>query len=323
MNKNASKRIIILTSLFILLRPITTNALYTEIDKNITEFQELLNGYTVLERCHLFDYSNSYSMVCVNSLGTQFFGIKSIDNDIAVFNLNDGTALDEVNAALKKEFNEYYGIVQYPYGTEYAYQLSLNTKQAKEVCAFLKEQNMVDSFVYLKDRHSITKFYIPYLLTYSIEDKKSLENYIVMMGKDYQLIEKSIDPESGELTDILENAEELRVCIIPKSEKTVSELADFAERIYDETGVTIAATSPVSITEEYASSIDIFNFVPGDANCDEKATVADSVAILQSIANNDKYALSAQGKFNGDISGDYDGITSADARILQEWDANK
>ena len=79
---------------------------------------------------------------------------------------------------------------------------------------------MVDSFVYLKERHSITKFYIPYLLTYSIEDKNALENYIVMMGKDYQLIEKAIDPESGELTDIFENAEELRVCLIPKSEKT-------------------------------------------------------------------------------------------------------
>lgn len=123
MNKNASKRIIILTSLFILLRPITTNALYTEIDKNITEFQELLNGYTVLERCHLFDYSNSYSMVCVNSLGTQFFGIKSIDNDIAVFNLNDGTALDEVNAALKKS--------------------STNTTG---LCNILTEQNMPISF---------------------------------------------------------------------------------------------------------------------------------------------------------------------------------
>ena len=63
--------------------------------------------------------------------------------------------------------------------------------------------------------------------------------------------------------------------------------------------------------------------LPGDTNCDENATVADSVAILQSIANNDKNALSAQGKFNGDISGDCDGTTSADARILQEWDSNK
>ena len=71
------------------------------------------------------------------------------------------------------------------------------------------------------------------------------------------------------------------------------------------------------------NSIDLFNSVKGDANCDGKATVADSVAILQSIANADKYALSAQGKFNGDISGDYDGLTAADARTIQEWDANR
>ena len=49
--------------------------------------------------------------------------------------------------------------------------------------------------------------------------------------------------------------------------------------------------------------------------------MADPVAILQNIANKDKYALSAQGKFNGDVTGEYDGLTAADAYELQVVDS--
>lgn len=62
--------------------------------------------------------------------------------------------------------------------------------------------------------------------------------------------------------------------------------------------------------------------VHGDANCDGKTTVADSVAILQHIANRDKYGLSSQGLINADVDGEA-GVTANDARALQEWDANK
>lgn len=62
--------------------------------------------------------------------------------------------------------------------------------------------------------------------------------------------------------------------------------------------------------------------VKGDANLDGKATVADSVAILQHIANRDKYGLKQQGLINADVDGEA-GVTANDARVLQEWDANK
>ena len=61
--------------------------------------------------------------------------------------------------------------------------------------------------------------------------------------------------------------------------------------------------------------------VEGDANLDNKATVADSVAILQHIANRDKYGLKAQGLINADVDGEA-GVTANDARVLQDWDAN-
>nr|AEV59177.1 scaffoldin C [Ruminococcus flavefaciens] len=58
-----------------------------------------------------------------------------------------------------------------------------------------------------------------------------------------------------------------------------------------------------------------------NANLDNKVSVADAVAILQSIANKDKYALKPQGAVNGDVEGNNDGITGADALRIQKWDA--
>jgi len=58
----------------------------------------------------------------------------------------------------------------------------------------------------------------------------------------------------------------------------------------------------------------------GDANLDTKASLADSVAILQHIANRDKYGLSAQGLVNADVDG-VAGVTANDALALQRQDS--
>ncbi|MDO4863269.1 MAG: dockerin type I repeat-containing protein [Ruminococcus sp.] len=58
----------------------------------------------------------------------------------------------------------------------------------------------------------------------------------------------------------------------------------------------------------------------GDANLDVRVTVADSVAILQHIANRDKYGLSPQGLANADVDGE-GGVTANDALILKQQDA--
>lgn len=60
--------------------------------------------------------------------------------------------------------------------------------------------------------------------------------------------------------------------------------------------------------------------VEGDANCDGKLTVADAVAVLQYIANKEKYPLSGKGLSNADIDGSK-GITGGDAIAIQKLDA--
>ena len=59
----------------------------------------------------------------------------------------------------------------------------------------------------------------------------------------------------------------------------------------------------------------------GDANIDIKVTVADAVAILQSIANGDKYKLTDNGKRNADCYNPGDGVTAKDALAIQMLDA--
>ena len=61
----------------------------------------------------------------------------------------------------------------------------------------------------------------------------------------------------------------------------------------------------------------------GDANLDKKVTVADAVAILQSVANKDKYALKAQGAKNADVYDNGDGVTGNDALVIQQLDSGK
>ena len=59
----------------------------------------------------------------------------------------------------------------------------------------------------------------------------------------------------------------------------------------------------------------------GDANVDNKVPISDAVAILQSIANKNKYALKPQGEINGDVYDNGSGITGSDASVIQMLDA--
>ena len=61
----------------------------------------------------------------------------------------------------------------------------------------------------------------------------------------------------------------------------------------------------------------------GDANEDGSVDIADATAIIQHMGNPDEYALSEQGKINADIVNQGDGVTGADAVVLQLLEAKK
>ena len=57
----------------------------------------------------------------------------------------------------------------------------------------------------------------------------------------------------------------------------------------------------------------------GDSNCDGTVNMADAVAIMQSLANPNKYSLSEEGAANADVSGGNDGVTNKDALAIQKY----
>lgn len=93
-----------------------------------------------------------------------------------------------------------------------------------------------------------------------------------------------------------------------------SYLDDVAPTVSDFSGESTGTTTTVSGTAPCTSTW-------GDANLDGRVTIADATAILQSIANKDKYELKPQGKANADIVDNGDGVTSKDALAIQMLDA--
>ncbi|MCR5708412.1 MAG: hypothetical protein K6G82_09075 [Ruminococcus sp.] len=67
----------------------------------------------------------------------------------------------------------------------------------------------------------------------------------------------------------------------------------------------------------------IMDVIYGDANSDGKTSISDSVAILQFIANQDKYPMVADARAAADCYNPGDGITPMDALTIQRVDAGE
>ena len=93
------------------------------------------------------------------------------------------------------------------------------------------------------------------------------------------------------------------------------------------TTLTTTATSTATSTTATATEITTTSAetvkvtLLGDANLDGKVSVADALAILQSIANKDKFQLKPEGAANADCYDVGDGVTANDALAIQKLDA--
>ncbi|HRU98679.1 MAG TPA: dockerin type I repeat-containing protein [Ruminococcus sp.] len=78
----------------------------------------------------------------------------------------------------------------------------------------------------------------------------------------------------------------------------------------------VPAATMDTYTEDFLKSL-----APGDANMDYVTTLADSLLILQYIANSEKYPLEGQALINADCCDPGSGITPLDALAIQKYDA--
>ena len=86
------------------------------------------------------------------------------------------------------------------------------------------------------------------------------------------------------------------------------------------TTTTTVTTTETTTETTTTTAPPVQNIVWGDANCDGRVTLADSLAILQFIANEDKYPLTDQGIKNADVYNSGDGITANDSFSVQKFD---
>jgi len=91
-------------------------------------------------------------------------------------------------------------------------------------------------------------------------------------------------------------------------------MASFTVTVVEGGGTTTSTTG----TEQNSEDAVMY----GDANVDGKVSVADAVAILQFIANKDKYDLKGQARDNADCYNPGDGITAMDALAIQKYDSH-
>ena len=99
--------------------------------------------------------------------------------------------------------------------------------------------------------------------------------------------------------------------------------------VYDN-GVLVGGTEPDGTTpdntktdekkEQTVTETPASDIIYGDANEDGNVTISDAVAILQNLANAEKYPLTKKGKANADVDGTA-GVTGKDAAVIQLFDA--
>ena len=86
---------------------------------------------------------------------------------------------------------------------------------------------------------------------------------------------------------------------------------------YNYTFIAISTGSDEDVTSPVEPGV---STKPGDANIDGKVNVADAIAVLQYIANSDRYPLEGQALINAEVDGT-PGITGSDAITIQKVDA--
>ena len=183
----------------------------------------------------------------------------------------------------------------------------ITSVEAKDICNFLKEKGIARQCRYLNEINLVTDSFVcedflPYYKDLEAEDVLAIKNYLKENNYDWFV------------QDARYNA---GINIASKKKVTLEEQIELVNRIYDDLGFGID-WHMTTITKQIADNVDVLNSVEGDANTDGELTLADSIAIMQSVGNPDEYVLSVQQKFNADFSGNGDGVTNMDALEIQK-----
>ena len=154
--------------------------------------------------------------------------------------------------------------------------------------------------------------------TYENFDTNSSVSYIpansykmtTKTGEDlFSALKAEFETDGGTMDDMLINTGDLIISSDQPTETTTA------------AATTTTTAEPVQTTTS-SSDDGSTSTTPGDANCDNKVNMADAVAVLQFLANSEKYPLSQQGQTNADCDGTV-GLSGLDAIMIQKIDAGE
>ncbi len=319
-----------------MLPPLTANAIYTE-----NYGSGRYSDYSKLEHCTLVPHNDS-SNIYVNRTGTEFIVTDPLD-DILIFNPAEGADLKDIKESisdLRSEEGMAYLVAPRTYTGKYSeikYEIKaginpetgITENDARAICSALKGKGLVSDLVLMSDRVTETHYYTPFLTSYHDINgaRKAIEEYIAESGMPLNIAENYYDIAwqkddaefAGDDYNYPDYSNDKIFYVYPDTTfLDMSDHIELAECIAADTDLTPYLISPVTSSQDESDLIDIINSEAGDADCDGIVKMNDVVLILQTISNPDRFSLTPQGSFNGDIANTGEGITAADALEIQK-----
>lgn len=309
--------------------PMIANALYTEVitKQDRSEYTKIDFMSDAKTTIYIYNGDNTDPEEPYRRRGIQEYKLK----DRIYLNIKEGSTASDVGALLKEFrteegnglqiysnnfFNKQYGYYFRPTVYEendYLGRISVN--DARRIKEILAQSDIVTDVIYsdsvcnpAEGAIDLTLYQVPYTVA---KDKTSEE----VRAYTAEMAEQILECVNYQGIDATVNTGKVDVRVIPENQLSLTEQIEMAENIYKELKLVPYMLWTAS-TEESFGGIDLMNAVDGDSNCDEQMDMADAVLIMQSLANPDKYQLTAQGKFNADLNGD--GITVGDAQTIQK-----
>ena len=234
--------------------------------------------------------------------------IKEICPDVNI-NLNKNTELDDVD---NLDSSLYY-IFDDDISLENMISHDISEKQAKEIFNALNDKGYIKGFYYVADTYFESS--MDYMLGFTGYPTNGNDDVFNTL-QDF-ITEKNLDCTLKNSPDVslLFGPTQDAIVVVPNYDYDAIDLLGIYNMILSEIDMDSLVGANMTGNIFTGTEIDMFNAVDGDSNCDNQLDMADTVLIMQALANPNNYSLSVQGKFNADLNDD--GITVGDAQAIQ------
>ena len=235
-----------------------------------------------------------------NGSEVSMYHVSKIDDEVGFYALPDD--IDEIQEKIRELDSELKFMVSTPLnenGEKHCrvLQRTIDTATAKKIMDILNE--------YTGNAKYVTGVYSYYrgdlnLNEYDPEYAEEVQSYLESNNISTEFLKTSVDVDK-----------------ISEESLTTQKYYQVATDVLKATGIRPIETFLESSADTIqGQTIELSGYTDGDANTDGQRTLADAVAILQSLANEDEYGLTSQGLFNADIVGN-DGVNADDALEIQ------